>query len=198
MGIEEFDRKVWACTVLLAVKKLDIWISSLDSDAKNLAAYSFWDRGISFDKVLDITERKRRLIALRLLIKDVLRELSAGRKSALLGYFGGTTIERVAQERKISLRTAYREVCRGINEVVGGLNRRGCNADWFVKNWGNEPYLQQMYKRASKKLKEGRFFYNNSQHKVFVDKELVMTAICCNDSSFGDSAVGCVEGVALS
>lgn len=100
------------------------------------------------DKIIDMTQRKDKLLNIFFIVDTMLDSLSdQDRKIAVLKFVQRNTAEDIAKEIKSTSRTVFRKASRIVEKLaVFCLNNNWTSA--FIKTQiGNEPWLDDIYKK---------------------------------------------------
>lgn len=152
---------VYIKTLLEAYKSLPNIIHTIDKIIENRAStlptsYIYGDSYLatyrSIDKVIDLGERKNKLLNLYVMIEKLLDSLiDKDRKIIILKYVKKCTTEEIAEETKSVTRTIYRR----INSTLEKLATNALKNNWtsyFIKTQiGNEPWLEEIFNEKLKK-----------------------------------------------
>ena len=98
------------------------------------------------NKIIELIERKRKMINLKVVVEQVLSKLSTNsRKILMLFYIDGVKTELIAKLLNISLRTFFRQKVKAIKDFSDNLEKLGFNIDFFNREYGNQRWFLSIY-----------------------------------------------------
>ena len=137
----DFDTEYWVRSILVSHMGLEKNVKIIDKRIE-YHVFAGGDTLSLFDEIIRLTERKRRIVALRVIVTEMLNSLTPKRR-ALLGdrYIYEKTCAEAAEEAGISLRQYFPAHDAAIKECAEYLTERGCTAQWFGRYYGGEAWI---------------------------------------------------------
>lgn len=147
---------VWAKTILSVYRYLERICDAIDNIVMQSALGSFNIVGQEYScnnvysisqKIIDYSQRKITLINLKILIEDILQELSPSDAKVLIErYVEGAKRREMAEKFEVGLRTVYRKIDHAEQAFVKKMRLKGYGAfsiEEFLKNelWIKNAYL---------------------------------------------------------
>lgn len=136
------------------IKKIDEIIEKRASSVVT-TSYIYSSPTSTYDdinKVIDLTERKDKMINLYVLINDMLTSLSDEQKNiAVMKYIKNNKCDEIAEVLNTSERTIYRKCNKIIENLCIYCTQNNINNCFFKSQLSNEPWLKSIY---YKKLQE--------------------------------------------
>ena len=114
--------------------------------------------------MIELSERKRKMINLKIAVEDSLVSLNLIDKRILgLVFIDGVKSERVAKLLNMSLRTFFRRKTKALNNFMEEMELSGYNAEYFMKEYSQEKWFISVYneclhKRSSEDVFSGKLF----------------------------------------
>lgn len=149
--------KIWAKTILTAYRYLERLADSIDAMIETKGLGSMNISGASYscnniidlsEKLIELSERKIKLINLKVLTEKVL--LKCGRSSATIlisKYIDGKTNAEIAENNKLSLRTYFRRLNDAEEKFECVLSAYGFNEQWLQHYLSSEKWLIEIKNR---------------------------------------------------
>jgi hypothetical protein len=138
-----FETEMWVRAILGANMQLMKTVRGLDKKIEKTVFDYSYDTRAAMELIVDIMERKKRLLALRTVITEMLSGLSPRRREALIRrYIYVRSFPAAAAECGMSLRGFFRLHDGALNESAVYLGERGCDARWFDLHYGGEGWLR--------------------------------------------------------
>jgi hypothetical protein len=104
--------------------------------------FSGEDTQSSIDGVIVLMERKRRAVALRTIVTDMLNALNPRGREILVGrYIFEKTCAAVASDAGLTVRMYFKVHDSAIAECADYLQSRGCKPQWFERFFGDEAWI---------------------------------------------------------
>ena len=98
------------------------------------------------NKLIDILDKKQKLINLKVICENALLELDDEDKKILcLYYFDNLKAEKIASLFDICSRTVFRKKQKAIQNFSFRLLANGYDLDYFKKRYGDEKWLSDLY-----------------------------------------------------
>ena len=152
---------VYIKTLLEAYKSLPNIIHTIDKIIENRAStlptsYIYGDSYLatyrSIDKVIDLGERKNKLLNLYVMIEKLLDSLiDKDRKIIILKYVKKCTTEEIAEETKSVTRTIYRRINSALEKLATNALKNNWTSYFIKTQIGNEPWLEEIFNEKLKK-----------------------------------------------
>lgn len=145
--------KYWSKSALSLYRYLEAMSNTIDkiviSTGKNsncslLQKYqtTYYQAG----KMIELAERKRKMINLKVAVEDTLVNLSVMDRRILgLVFIDGVKSERVAKILNMSLRTFFRRKNKALNNFMEEMELAGFNAEYFIKEYSTERWFNSVY-----------------------------------------------------
>ncbi len=148
--------KNWSNTALVAYSLLPKIAKQLDNAILNRIRAGFQSKhlqsGVStqrlLNEIIELTEEKRKIVNLRYIVNNALKQLDDEEKSILNERINDKkTYKEIAKEYGIALRTAFRRVDIAENHFAKALKNDGYGESWLAKEYSNDKYIYSIYKR---------------------------------------------------
>ncbi|GHU99300.1 hypothetical protein FACS1894211_04460 [Clostridia bacterium] len=137
----DYEMEHWVRLVLNSTMSLTKNVGILDKQIEFLV-FNHTDTQNSIDSVIDLMERKRRVVALRTVVTDMLSSLAPRRREVLVGrYIFEKTCAAVALDTGLNLRYYFKVHDEAIRECAGFLYERGLSPQWFEHYYGDEDWI---------------------------------------------------------
>ena len=116
-------------------------------------------------KMIELIDRKRKIINLKIAVEDSLQHLSKkDRRILVLIFIDGVKNDIVTELIEVSPRTFFRRKARALEKFSEQMEKYGYNLDFFEKDYVSEKWLQSVYQECVQK-------YNKEEEKL--DSNLV-------------------------
>lgn len=120
------------------------------------------------NKMINLMDRKRKLINLKVVIEDGLAKITKeSRRILTLFYIDGITATLIAQLLGISIRTFFRQKTKALNEFCVMLEDLGYGKQFFETNYLGESWFEVIYNQMTQTSYE-----EDSLNEAFVRKIL--------------------------
>lgn len=150
---------LWTKTILSVYRYLERICGSIDKIIMSMALNCGDMLGQSYNvnnaysvsqKIIDLSERKVKLINLKILTEETLKEIN--KKDALLlidRYFNGTPRKELSEKNEVSLRTVFRRIEQAENTFSKRLIIKGYSALDLSEMLKEEGWINSVYLRIS-------------------------------------------------
>ena len=174
--MKKVKTKIWIKTLLYSYKVFPRLISTVDKIVELQASNFSFSSNIfnsssklesQFEKVIDMSERKKSLVNIHIMMTKMLNDLPyESKKLVEYKFIDNMTSEDIATELEISERTVYRKIQKVLDEVYGYFfdNRWSLefiefqvkNEDWLFDkfNFYFREYLESLKQNQSKSSSE--------------------------------------------
>ena len=152
--------KLWIKTLLSVHSNLPEIIKSVDKIIEiNASSMSFItdiyntekSTFAQVEKVIDLTERKNKLLNLFLMSKNLLSSIDEDERLFLKRkYIFGWTAEELSQEYQVSIRTIFRKTEKIIEEIFEKAKRKSWSLNFINLQVKDELWLIEKFKRIAK------------------------------------------------
>lgn len=103
-------------------------------------------------KMIELLERKRKMINLKVAVEDSFASLSVMDRRILgLVYVDGIKSEKVAKLLNMSLRTFFRRKFIALNNFSDSMEAKGFNNEFFIKEYSKERWFLSVYNECIQK-----------------------------------------------
>lgn len=151
----------WAKTILLAHKYLERISEGIDKLVEREAMNSYFyssirENGITrvADKILKLTERKKRLINIKVLNEKCLSEVLPLYAKILIGrYINEESCEELAKRLNLPERTFFRRLMQAEEGFVKALCRNGFDDEKLTDYLHEEKWIYDIYQNLSREEK---------------------------------------------
>lgn len=145
--------KYWSKSALSVYKYLEQMANTIDkivldsgknSNHQNVQKYqtTLYQTG----KMIELMERKRKMINLKVAVEDSLQGLSKiERRILCLVFIDGVKSERVSELLEISLRTFFRKKSKALEHFKEEMISCGYNIDFFETEYSTEKWMLSVY-----------------------------------------------------
>lgn len=151
--------KYWSKSALTIYRHLETMSSTVDkiilytgktSYSSLLQKYqsTYYQTG----KMIELIERKRKMINLKVAVEDAFSTLSITDRRILgLVYVDGIKSEKVAKLLNMSLRTFFRRKCIALSNFSDSMESAGFNNEFFIKEYSKERWFLAVYNECLQK-----------------------------------------------
>jgi hypothetical protein len=155
---------LWVKTLLYTYKYLNRITDGIDQMVEKHAINSFYfcnsnlcdnSTMVIADKIIEMIERKKRLINIKVLVDKSL--LSCDRANAQIlveRFIDDDSAEVVAKRRGINIRTFFRKQERAENDFYSQMARLGYGVDMLEKYLASEGWIIDVFERFNKEEQE--------------------------------------------
>lgn len=126
--------KNWVLTVSAAAERLAGWMRRIDRRIEGIALDAGGNTARQYEMILDLQDKKVRLINLGVLDGMLSRELGGGYE-LVKEYADGRSLTDIAKLRHVSRSTVYRRVQDALNRGGALLQREGYGEDILRKDY---------------------------------------------------------------
>ncbi len=155
---------VWAKTILSVYRYLERICDAIDNIVMQsaLGSFSIVGQDYSFNnvysisqKIIDYSQRKITLINLKVLIEDVLQEISSADAKILIErYVEGAKRREMAEKFNVGLRTVYRKIDHAEQAFVKKMRLKGYGAFKMQEFLKDELWIKNAYHAIEDKGEE--------------------------------------------
>ena len=166
---DEQKIKLWIKTLLSVHSNLPEIIKSVDKIIEiNASSMSFItdiyntekSTYAQVEKVIDLTERKNKLLNLFLMSKNLLSSIDEDDRLFLKRkYIFGWTAEELSQEYQVSIRTVFRKTEKIIEEIFEKVKKKNWSLNFINLQVKDELWLIEKFKRIAKDNMPNSFNY---------------------------------------
>lgn len=170
---EEQKIKLWIKTLLSVYNNLPEIIKSVDKIIEiNASSLSFItdiyntekSTYAQVEKVIDLTERKNKLLNLFLMSKNLLSNINEDDRLFLKRkYIFGWTAEELSQEYQVSIRTIFRKTEKIIEQIFEKVKKKNWTLNFINFQVKDELWLIEKFKRIAKDNMPNSFYKTNEQ-----------------------------------
>ncbi len=155
---------LWTKTILSVYRYLERICGAIDKIIMSMALncgdmlgqnYNINNAYSVSQKIIDLSERKVKLINLKILIEETLKEIN--KKDALLlieRYFNATPRKELSEKNEVSLRTIFRKIEQAENTFSKRLTIKGYGSLALSEMLKEEGWINSVYLRISSENKE--------------------------------------------
>ena len=164
---------VWAKTVLTVYRYLERVCGAIDKLVESKAMSSFYVCSNNFyntnvsniaDKLINLIERKKTLINLKVLVCDALKKCDKLSAQILIEkYIDGDKQNKIADRHNISLRNYFRKIVTAENNFTLQLSRLGFPEEKLASFLSGERWILDVYSRFSSVSRENLFEINEKR-----------------------------------
>lgn len=150
-------RENWMRNVFQSYSSIDRVLHALDRQVvsigvKSHSAFGFADTLQMVDKIMELTDKKKRLCALKLLMEDGTKAIKEDLgKVLVLRFFERLSEQEIANLVGLSLRTVHRKILIGLKECNFYFKSQGFSEEKLRKTFSNEPFVFGNSKKCLKK-----------------------------------------------
>lgn len=145
--------KYWSKSALSIYKYLSTMTNTIDKivmdvgkGSNNLALQRFQSTYYQASKIIELMDRKRKMINLKVSVEEVLNKLDKTNKRILtLVFLDGVKSELVAQMLGMSIRTFFRRKNSAIIEFATIFQCLGYDEEFFEKEYSHEPWFMSVF-----------------------------------------------------
>ncbi|MGN0960713.1 MAG: DUF1492 domain-containing protein [Christensenellales bacterium] len=168
--------KYWSRSALSIYKYLSTMSSTIDKIIMDIGKSSnsptlqkFQSTYYQASKIIELMDRKRKMINLKVSVEEVLNKLDKTNKRILtLVFLDGVKSELVAQMLGMSIRTFFRKKNSAILEFATIFQGLGFDEEFFEKEYANEQWFMSIYNVCISR---------NTSSEEFMDRNLVKSVI---------------------
>jgi|GEM_PF-6980713 len=151
---------IWCRTVLTAYRVLEHMAKVLDRTLEKMALSGFNKYNLSgfntdslYSKMLEVIDRKKGLINIKVLVDTVLASMPNKEYSVLyIRFVEGIGAERTAELLDMPKRTYFRCFNKALSTFAFQLKLLGYGAERFKTEYKNEPFIVAIYEKLLKKF----------------------------------------------
>ena len=150
-------KNIWAKTILSVYNYLDRVSQAIDKLVKENACNSFYFTGLNqskngvmqvADRIIALSERKIKLINLRVLADQALVDCDRGSARILIErYMDCDSAEEIAKRHNLNIRTYFRHLVSAEEEFCSNLARYGYNGDKLLAFLKDERWIMEVYEK---------------------------------------------------
>lgn len=150
---------VWAKTILSVYRYLERICGSIDKMVESRAMASFYVCSVNFansniinvaDKIIALTERKKTLINLKVLVDNALKQCKSLNAQILIEkYFDGDKSNDIAERHNLPIRSYFRKLSNAEVDFGNQLCSLGYNERKLNSFLANEKWICEVYERFS-------------------------------------------------
>ena len=155
---------IWGKTILSVSKYLDRVSNSIDKLVKQNAFNSFYFVGQNqaqnavfavADRILELTERKKKLINIRVLADKALLECDRGSAQILIErYMDGDSSQEIAVRHNLNIRTYFRHLLSAEEKFCAIMTKLGYNDKKLETYLAGEKWIMEIYNNFKEQDKE--------------------------------------------
>lgn len=156
-GGGNMTNNIWCKTILTAYNNLEKMTEAIDKLVDKRAINSFYMgssyfsiNNISYvaDKIIELTDRKIRLINLKFIVDSVLKQCDAKHTEILIEkYMDNDKAQEIAQRHNLSMRTYFRRLVSAENEFLSYLSVMGYDDKKLSQYISTEKWINQIYRK---------------------------------------------------
>lgn len=151
--MEKSNEKIWSKTILSIYRTLETLVRAIDNlvlergRSSGVRSHMFGSNTFNYmNGVIDLIERKRKLINLKLIIESALLKLGCEQQRVLmLTYFDKVKSAEIASLLNCSARTYFRKKEVALNSFTIALKNLNYGCDYLEKNYLSEKWLMDYY-----------------------------------------------------
>ena len=150
-------KNIWAKTILSVYNYLDRVSEAIDKLVKENACNSFYFTGNQqskngvmqvADRIIALSERKVKLINLRVLADKALIDCDRGSAQILIErYMDGDSAEDIAKRHNLNIRTYFRHLVSAEEGFCANMAKYGFNSDKLQKYLGDERWVMEVFEK---------------------------------------------------
>ena len=145
--------RMWSKSILSIYRYLETLSNAIDGlvkkNSKLTTGRGYNSTYIQASKIIEWTEKKRKMINLKIATREALKQLPlTDRRILILFYIDGVKSSVIAELLGCSIRTYYRKKVDAIERFGLALGRVGFDMDYLNKNYLQEKWLMSVYDRC--------------------------------------------------
>ena len=176
----EIKQECWAKTLLNAYSYLETICGAIDKSVVNYGVSSAGSSKSTIqiaNKIISLTERKKFLINIKVLVDDILRTISsANARLLVVKYIDKVKTELACEILKLSTRTYFRHVKTAVSSFAAELKKKGYDSAKLRSKMMNEGWILEIYNSYMAK--------NENKVEVNSDKLLKYAVNPCNSLKY--------------
>lgn len=134
---------------------IDKIVLNIGKTSNNVSVISYTSTFHQANKILELVDRKRKMINLKVATEEVLSKMDSSEKRILtLCYFDGVTSEMIAQLLGVSLRTFFRKKEYALKIFSGIMQELGYDEEFFQSEYSTEKWFTAIYDDCISKVVE--------------------------------------------
>lgn len=145
--------KYWSKSALSIYRYLETMSNTIDKivlntgkTSNNITLQKYQTTGYQTTKIIELIDRKRKMINLKLAVEEGLSKISKeDRRILTLVYIDGVKSEMVAQLIGCSLRTFFRKKLNAMNQFMLALEVAGFDETFFMGEYSREGWIMPVY-----------------------------------------------------
>jgi len=137
--------------MIAAYKGIPTIVGSLDSTVEKTAMGAFYyacDGTTVYDNIIDMTDRKVRLLNFLALTGQAVNVLPDDLKALIKARIEGIKFDKIAKKLGCSMRTVFRYYEIALNSMQKYLDLNGYNEEWMDKNSRRDSFLGRIRDRV--------------------------------------------------
>ncbi len=164
---------IWAKTTLTVYRYIDRICDSIDKMVETKALGSFYVYSSNFaessviniaDKLINLGERKKTLINLKVLICDALKKCDKVNAQILIEkYIDGDKSNDIAERHGLAQRSYFRKLTSAEGDFLQQMEKLGYNEDKLSSFLAGEKWIYEVYSRFLKDNGENNVHINESK-----------------------------------
>jgi len=169
---------IWAKTILSVYRYLERICDSIDKMVETKAMSSFYVYSSNFaessviniaDKLIALTERKKTLINLKVLVCDALKKCDTTNAQILIEkYIDGDKSNDIAQRHGLPQRSYFRKLGGAESDFLQQMARLGYREENLSNFLAGEKWILEVYSRYSKEEKEDIELSDNKINRLAI------------------------------
>lgn len=172
---------VWAKTTLSVYRYIDRICGAIDKVVEKKAVASFYVYSSNFassnvmnvaDKIINLTERKKTLINLKVLICNALKNCQKLNAQLLIErYIENDKSSDIAQRHNLAMRSYFRKLAGAEKEFLYQMALMGYNENQLANFLAGEKWILEVYSQYSSMSREECFKLNEAR----INKQLALS-----------------------
>lgn len=169
------QKNIWAKTILTSYRFLEKVSDAIDRLVETRALNSFYMGSNNFsqnnvfvvsESLINLTERKKKLINLKVVCDQSLRSCKEEHAQILIErYIDGDKAKEIAERHELSMRTYFRRLESAEGEFSAYLSRNGYTEKFLAKTLLSEKWIYEIYSKFSSIPREELFQISESYLK---------------------------------
>lgn len=148
--------KAWAKTVLEIYRHLETICGAIDDAVRKTSMSGFGvsgDARYSADKMIELIQKKKKLINLKVLVEKVLVSLNiVDTKILTLFYLDNVKAKDIASMLNMNIRTFFRKKDAGLTRFANAMKIEGYDSNYLYDTYSSEHWIINAYENNEKQM----------------------------------------------
>lgn len=149
--------KIWILMIFRLAGELEKQIENLDKRIERVAVNPFGITLKQYEAVLELSDRKSRLVNLKIMYELLLRRLSGDDVFLIAKYASGVSVAEIAQRLQMRASAAYKRINRAIDRAIAELAGAGFDEERMEIEYRDFPAVTVVLNTLKGKARKSGF-----------------------------------------